>query len=277
MIKLIRLRNVYVIMQYPFLNRLLYYAVKYLSKQNKVVILFHDIHSLRYGELINKEKQLFNLIYKSIVHTKEMKNAMIRLGVKTDFVILNFFDYLSERKNEIQINTNNVEIVFAGNLEKSRFLKYLYKMDIPSNYSYLLYGKPEPQYLNKNIHYKGTFDSNNIDNVEGNWGLVWDGDSIKSCSGLPGEYLKFNAPFKFSLYLALGIPVIVWSKSAMAYYVDKYHLGIVVDSLSEIPDKIKVIDENKKILMKNGIEKISNFIKNGEMLKNAIIEVLHLE
>lgn len=276
MIKLVRLRNEHVFMQYPFLNSLLFIAVKYLSKHNKVVILFHDVHSLRYGKLFEKEKKLFNFIFKGIVHTKEMKDAIVGLGVKSDFVILNFFDYLSECRNEIQINTNNVEIIFAGNLSKSEFLNSMNELDIPNNLNYLLYGKPEPTCMNDKILYKGTFDSNKIDNVKGNWGLVWDGDSVDNCSGLSGEYLKFNAPFKFSLYLALGIPVIVWSKSAMANYVNAYHLGIVINSLSEIPEKIKCIDDNERELMKRGLEQYSALVRNGGMLRNAISEVLRM-
>ena len=57
--------------------------------------------------------------------------------------------------------------------------------------------------------------------MEGNWGLVWDGNSIDTCSGNFGEYLRLNAPFKFSLYLAAKRPVVVWRESAMAEYVRK--------------------------------------------------------
>ena len=45
--------------------------------------------------------------------------------------------------------------------------------------------------------------------LEGSFGLVWDGDSSKTCSGVFGEYLRYNNSHKASLYLASGFPIIV--------------------------------------------------------------------
>ena len=50
--------------------------------------------------------------------------------------------------------------------------------------------------------------------MEGSFGLVWDGISVETCAGVYGEYLKVNNPHKTSLYLASGIPVIIWKEAA---------------------------------------------------------------
>lgn len=44
--------------------------------------------------------------------------------------------------------------------------------------------------------------------LEAKYGLVWDGLEITSCEGTFGQYLKYNNPHKFSLYMAAGIAVI---------------------------------------------------------------------
>ena len=43
--------------------------------------------------------------------------------------------------------------------------------------------------------------------LEGGFGLVWDGDSAETCSGVFGEYLRYNNSHKASLYLASGFPL----------------------------------------------------------------------
>ena len=95
-----------------------------------------------------------------------------------------------------------------------------------------------------NVHYQGAFSPDELPNrLHGGFGLVWDGDSPHTCSGMYGEYLKMNNPHKASLYLASGFPIIVWRQSALAEFVRKNHCGILVDSLFEIADCLNSIDE----------------------------------
>ena len=63
-------------------------------------------------------------------------------------------------------------------------------------------------------------------NLFGSFGLVWDGMSSETCKGSFGEYLRINNPHKTSLYLASGIPVIIWSKAALAEFIEKNKCGI---------------------------------------------------
>ncbi|NRO11242.1 Beta-1,6-galactofuranosyltransferase WbbI [Lactobacillus helveticus] len=48
-----------------------------------------------------------------------------------------------------------------------------------------------------------------------------------------GNYLRYNDPHKLSLYLASGIPVIIWKKAAEAKFVEENKVGITVDSLED--------------------------------------------
>ena len=50
--------------------------------------------------------------------------------------------------------------------------------------------------------------------------------------------MKYNNPHKLSLYIAAGIPVIVWKQAAVAKFVQDHNIGLTVNSLKEISDKI---------------------------------------
>ena len=127
---------------------------------------------------------------------------------------------------------------------------------------------------NDNIQYKGFFSNDDIAGIEGTWGLVWDGDSIDGCTGRMGEYLRYNAPFKLSLYLAKGLPVIVWSESAMAKYVEEYKLGITVRSLNDIYDAVRSLSAEQLNDIKEGVAEYSRKVKHGKQLEQALQKAL---
>ena len=68
------------------------------------------------------------------------------------------------------------------------------------------------------------------------FGLIWDGTGVDSCEGLYGHYMRFNSPHKLSLYVALGLPVIVWREAAIADFVLKQGIGVTVGNLLELDD-----------------------------------------
>lgn len=209
-IRFLFVRKQIIIIQYPYLVGCIVLILRFLKfNKNRICTLVHDIESLRTGMYSRNETLLLasDII---IAHTPQMKEALMNMGFKGHIEILEFFDYISDvnRESKQYLDKN---VVFAGNLEKSTFLMQL--KDISCETMFFLYGKQSDKLpLSKNVLYKGMFDADDIENVEGNWGLVWDGQSIDSCSGNYGEYLCINAPFKMSLYLAMNIPVIVWKK-----------------------------------------------------------------
>ena len=102
--------------------------------------------------------------------------------------------------------------------------------------------------------------------LKADFGLVWDGDSVDTCAGDTGRYLLYNNPHKFSLYLASGLPVIVWEKSAVSEFVRQYGIGLIVSSLNEIGKRVRnlSIDEYKQMLSR--VAKISADIRSGKFL-----------
>ena len=106
--------------------------------------------------------------------------------------------------------------------------------------------------------------------MQGGFGLVWDGDSSDTCSGMYGEYLKINNPHKASLYLASNFPIIVWRQSALADFVRNNNCGILVNSLFEILESLESMSEDEyQELVKNS-KRIGEKIRQGYYLKAAL-------
>ena len=223
----------YPLAMYPKVSQLAVPFVRKMKKKNtRIILLIHDLESLR-GLTFASEKEFLELADEVIVHNEKMKQYLLEKGYSFQRIhILGLFDYripgfqpASER--------NRYEIAIAGNLkaEKCGFLKDL--KQVQGNLEYHLYG-PNYQETEKNpqVIYEGQYTPEQLPSVmkEG-WGLVWDGGSVHECQGAFGGYLKFNNPHKASLYLASGMPVIVWEKAAIAPWIREQKLGLTVKSL----------------------------------------------
>ena len=193
----------------------------------------------------------------------------MRLGIPEDKVVsLEIFDYVIPHYVEKTTYEKNTVIV-AGNFD---IRKTKYARQLPESPEFSIYGiNFEEEHLPKNVHYKGAFSPDELPHhLQGGFGLVWDGDSPHTCSGMYGEYLKMNNPHKASLYLASGFPMIVWSQSALADFVRQNQCGIIVDSLFEIAKSLESLSENDyQELIKNS-KKIGEKIRNGYFLKTAL-------
>lgn len=238
--KLRKIKNIEVKMQYPFLvPEMLGFAEQLKHQGCKLTILIHDWYQIREKrENDHTEERLLQITDKMIVHSYQMDNFMRHHGFKGVTEVLHFFPFLTDYKPTLKPwkPGEKMKIIFAGNLEKSGFINELPEVSehLGDNVEFLLYGKPEPRVKGTRIKYMGVFDNENLSKIQGNIGLVWDGPSAKTCEGDSGNYLRYNAPYKASLYRALGIPVIVWNESAQAKYVKERNLGLIVNSLYEI-------------------------------------------
>lgn len=270
-LKILFIRNSIVFVQYPFLNSRMEKIVRFIKSHNQLIVLYHDIYTVRLGIDLDIEDWLLSHSDVNIVHSEAMKNCMQKKSGKVPCVILEFFDYLTNYQERKTVTQEPVQLVFAGNLSKSNFIKDIRQIALGDDISLYLYGIPNPHVDDDSfLKYKGSFESESIDDVEGNWGLVWDGETIDGCTGNYGEYLKINAPFKFSLYLAMGIPVVVWSGSAMTRYVEAYHLGIAVDSIRDICLKIQSLTPQEMMEITEGVHCYSDYVRRGRMLEKAI-------
>ena len=264
-----------IFIQYPMIDIRFFKLISYFFSRYQVIALIHDLPSYRYDDVqkySNTEISILNRLSAIIVHSESMKEVLKSDGVKTKMVVLGMFDYLLKDNQKCCFEPNS--IVFAGALEKSLFLKQLHTINL-TGISFNLYGRNLPNISpDDNIRYNGSFLPDEISTIKGEWGLLWDGISIDNCEGNFGNYLTLIAPHKFSLYVACGLKVIVWEKSAMAKFVKEKKLGIVVSSLNQISEKISSLSEIETKTMSDNIRALSKKIREGYMFSNAFDRIV---
>lgn len=269
----------YIFYQYPAYSRILSDSFIKYANQKKLtkVLIIHDVDSLRFYidsfADCKREIKFFNQFEFIIAHNKSMKGWLINHGVKKEIIELELFDYLSEITEDQLIREENKAIVFAGNLAKSNFL-----VDLRTRVPLLLYGVDPADEYHSNISYQGAFPPDELEKrmVGSKYGLVWDGKSLITCSGISGEYMRYNNPHKVSLYLSLGIPVIIWKKAALADFILREGVGITIENLENIDQLLLQVSEQEYKDMKQRAIKISRKIRNGELTQAAVKKVLEL-
>lgn len=192
---------------------------------------------------------------------------------------LNIFDFISASESTDKRNTwPQHKIVYAGQLarKKNTFL-YTYGKYI-KNYTVNIYGKgldiSNMAHLER-FNLKGfVLPEDLIRSVEGDFGLVWDGDSIECCSGNWGEYLAINTPHKISLYIRCGLPILIWSKAAMADFIKKNKIGICIDTLHDINKIYDTLTKEDYTDMCENVRNISRQMSEGKYFNDAILRVI---
>ena len=258
--------------QYPMwigYNKLL----PFICNRVRTIVIVHDLIDLRDGNKDGTEYKFYKNAFKIISHNDAMTNYIVSKGISKHKIInLGLFDYLVDSVNEIDSDTR--AICYAGSLDKAGFLR---EFSNKLNNLYInVYGVGFTEKLNsENINYCGSYPSDVIhEKLDGRFGLIWDGDEIVTCSGMRGEYLKYNNPHKASMYIAAGLPLIVWKQSALANFVIKHKIGIVIDKLDEVEVAISKIAEEEYQLFVNNVSDIQKNINNGYYLSGALNKAL---
>ena len=246
------------------------------DKKVKFISLVHDVEELRKSLYNNYYKNEFNFMLSIadsiIVHNDKMKVFFTKKGISENkLVSLKIFDYLMDKEATSKNVIFERAISIAGNLDinKSAYIAQLGKLGIIVH----LYGPNFSHSLEQyeDIQYHGSFPASEIPNqLNSGFGLVWDGNSIDTCSGDFGEYLQYNNPHKLSLYLASGIPVVIWDKAAEAYFVREHNVGICVSSLNELKDKLSTISEDAYKNMLLNVQEISQLLQKGHYTRLAL-------
>lgn len=266
-----------VFLQYPVNRWLLSRMYKMLKKRRvHLVTLIHDIDFLRNVSLGDKgvegmQKLELELLSNSeyiIAHNPSMIRILKDAGLKAKYISLELFDYLFDGAEADR--TEDGSLVVAGNLTEQK-AGYIYKLQ-NQGFKLSLYGSNlEKSFKNCNAEYHGSFSPDElIENLVGSYGLVWDGTEVDTCAGSYGQYLKVNNPHKVSLYMAAGLPVVVWKQSALYPFVIENGLGFGVESLLDIDCEMK--KQNYSQLVKN-VQKVQKKVRRGKFLSQALAEI----
>ena len=247
----------------------------------QVYFIIHDLEALRYANLDTvplkhkirvhlQESSLLKVADGVIAHNPIMKSVLVDKGIVADKIVsLSIFDYLIPNFQEKIGLSKNQPIIVAGNLAQEK-AGYLYAL--PEEPAYNLYGVgfDESRAL-ANETYFGSFLPDELPAaLEGGFGLVWDGDSAETCSGVFGEYLRYNNSHKASLYLAAGFPLVVWKQSALSHFVLENGCGIAVESLHHLSQAIEQLDDKDYQDLVEKTKYIGKKIRDGFFLTNAL-------
>lgn len=274
-----------ILLQMPILTHSIFHnnCIKQARRKGvEFIILIHDLDMLRLGfdrnhsklesiRISLEEKKVLNLGNYIIAHNEKMISLLTSMGISNDRLInLELFDYLIPGYDKLDLKEHFAKIlpiVIAGNLQisKAGYIEFL-----PKDVQFNLYGS-HCEISSTQLNYFGSFESEKLPEVvSGSFGLVWDGQTTDSCTGIYGEYLKVNNPHKMSLYLSLGMPVIIWAKAANAKFVSDNNCGVVVDSLDNLGELLRNISEEDYMKMRENSIKLSQKVRSGFFLLKAL-------
>ncbi|WP_436666722.1 sugar transferase [Latilactobacillus sakei] len=265
-----------VVLQYPMYSRfagnIFFKTVKKLNLQITKVAVIHDIEALRLykddDKKIAEELNFLNQFDTLIVHNEKMMKWLLDNGIKINMISLEIFDYVNS--NPMIAASFEKPLVFAGNLKKSSFLE---EFEVKKRTE--LFGIEPSEKYPDNIHYNGVKTPEELPKfLDGSFGLVWDGESLETNTGIYGEYTRYNNPHKVSLYLSSGLPVIVWKEAAIASFIQNNKLGIVIENLGDIDNTLNRVTKVQYNEMKNNVEEISKRLRTGQSILNALKRIV---
>lgn len=255
-------------LQYP-MKKFYYTACTFAHLKNaKVVTIIHDLGAFRRHKLTpEQENKRLSKTDFLIAHNETMKQYLIDHGFKNTIVSLGIFDYLSETDPRTYATPHKPwRVVYAGGLHQWRN-PFLYKLQpYMKQWQMELYGPGFKEDGNKNekLHYHGNLKPEELmQQVEADFGLVWDGSSLDECDGDWGTYLKSNNPHKTSFCIRAGIPVIVWTQAAMKPFILENGLGFAVDSLRQIDEVLAHLTIGEYQKMREAAARFAVLLEQG--------------
>lgn len=260
-----------IIIQYPMSSQ---FELLSLFPKKRTIVVIHDLQGLR---LLNSKKntreirQLKKFEY-IIIHNKCMKKYLVDNGISEEKIYeIGIFDYLVDNSQKKETNEED-GIAFVGNLSKEK-APFIYQLDDNKmNFNLYLYGVGINENINEKIIYKGSYEPDKLpSNINQKYGLVWDGNYDESDENITYKnYTKYNNPHKLSCYIAAGIPVIVWEKSAVASFVKENNIGYVINNIYDINS----LPFNDYEIKKKNVMEISEKVKNGYYTNKIFDEIL---
>ena len=270
-------RNDLVLLQYPVKKYFSFLCNVAHLRGAKTVALIHDLGSFRRKKLTVK-KEIGRLMHADLVIASNdtMKQWLQHQGYQHPLGSLGLFDYRSAAENlhKESGTSGQYRLVYAGSLamRKNAFLLELAKHTLP--YELHIYGNRNGlPGMSDNAHiifHPFTPAAEFIANVDADFGFVWDGEALDSCTGNFGEYLRWNSPHKVSFYIRAGLPVIIWKHAAVAPIIEAEGIGISIGSVDELSTLLPSITQEQMNQMRKNVQRVGNQLKNGHFLTRAV-------
>jgi hypothetical protein len=270
------------VMQYPYLParhyRLARFALHMLRwKGITTAAMVHDLPSLQRLDDMNARAcdQLILPGFDALIVPSERMEAYLRAqGLTMPMHVMDCFDYVTD--GPLPVRKKSRKLCIAGNLsaEKSGYLKGIGK--IPMEWQ--LYGTSWSGKSSSRLVYHGAIDANAAPNeMDGSYGIVWDGSEIDRVNGAAGAYQLLSNPRSLSAYLAAGMPVMIWRNAAAAQFVRQHEVGLLVDSLREIPERVRSLTEADYAHLAENARIVGMQLRKGENTRQALLFLEKLE
>lgn len=259
---------------------------KMISKQGVLsckafkIAVIHDLNSLRFSpnnfELQKEEISELSCFDVVISHNEKMRQWLEQNGISTKVITLDLFDYLVDSYSPAKASpiNNEYSINFSGNVNKSSFMS---EFCTRSKRKIMIYGSKPGFPLPDSVEYGGSFNPGLLPSkIKESFGLIWDGDSANGGGGVYGNYTRYNNPHKLSLYMASGVPVIVWKDAAISEFVKRNNVGIAIDSLNNLDDVLDSLTVDEYRIQKMNAERIGTLCRTGYYTQTAIDHAMEL-
>lgn len=262
-------------LQYPLKKYFTYICKVAHLRGAKVVVLIHDLRSFRHKDIsVKKElRRLGKADY--IIATNPVMAAHLReAGVDRPIGSLDAWDYLTTTDPiPSRVNDGKSRVAYAGTIDR-RNNSFLWNWGSTiRDYVVDIYGSgfrmDEVDAPEKFFDHGFVVPEDIIAGMTSDYGLVWDGHSIDSCEGDSGSYLALNTPHKMSLYLRARLPILIWSGAAMAGFVKSRGIGLTIDTLEDINDRIRSVTPDEYYAMRHKVDTTAAEMAYGQFFSRA--------
>lgn len=268
----------HMLIEYPFEQRkrayLLYLFRRFAPVQ--LYALLHDLDSLRFDQAQGREMAVLGLFDGLISHNASMTRWLREKGYRKKIVELGMFDYLNPPVTPFHEHgiSSPVHMLYAGNLNYAK-ASYIYREEVGAlkNVQLSVFGPyfESERAAGPAVVHKGAFDPNRpVLDRRYHFGLVWEGTSLGTCEGPYGRYLRYNNPHKASLYVSLGLPIVIWRQAALADFVVRHRIGLAIDRLEEVEGLASRVDSDAYLSMVANVRALRRRVGAGEFLTGAL-------
>ena len=255
---------------YPRLYRLFLWLLR--QRRQTLLCVVGDIDGLKDDDhtQLKRDIHFFRRQTHVLAHNAAMERWLRSIGCRAKVEHIEFFPYLVPPVHRTGLPGN--EVVFAGNLSKSRFLLQL-KENNWKGIDFRLYGDglPVQDTLPSHLHWKGRFPPEEMPSrVEGHFGLLWDGDDCEQPAGPIGQYMAYISHHKLSLYILAGLPILAPKMAGSAELINREGVGILLDSMADIETIIRHISEERYQEMQKRLHTLAQSLSDGSLFLQAL-------
>lgn len=268
-------RNDVLVIQYPVKKYYRLMCIWSHMKGARVVSLIHDLGSFRRRRLTVPEENRKLMMSDVIIPANDSTIAWLKAhGCHMPMTPQVAWDYVLENGQE-RPRPKGLSVAFVGHLQKEQNA-FLYML--PEGLDVHLYGTGAPDKVPEHITKHGFIHPEDFArNGEGKFGLIWYGPNLEhDTKGYIGEYISYCNPHKLGLYMRAGIPVVLWRGAGAAPFVEREGIGITVDSLEDLDQRLKSITDEEYARMQRNIARVGARMAMGHYFRTAMDHALKM-